>query len=338
VKSFLQLTDLAPERLEAVLKRARELESAPVNEALKGKVVGLLFMNPSLRTLASMQAGVAQLGGSSFVIQPGAGSWKLETRDGAVMDQDAVEHIREGIPVLAEYCDALAVRCFAEGKALTADLADPLIKQMASLCPKPFVSLESAMAHPCQALGDWKTLEDYEIPRKNGHFVLSWAWHPKALPYAVPASALQMAVQRGMNVTILRPDGYSLPAPVMAEAHALAARSGASIRETGDPKAGMEGAHVLYVKSWAHPDYYGNPEAEAHLRAELRHDWCARESWFATARKDAKLMHCLPVRRNVKIADELLDGPRSVVVKQAGNRLHAQKALLMEMLSNRRSA
>ncbi len=332
MKRFLDLDDLPDERLEAVLTGARELEQRPLSRALAGRIVGLLFMNPSLRTLASMQAGVAQLGGTSFVISPGQGSWQIEMRDGAVMDGDAAEHVREGIPVLGQYADALAVRCFARGKDLAEDLSDGVIRKMADLSPVPFINLESAVSHPCQALGDWKTLEDLGIPRQGGKFVLSWAYHPKPLPYAVPASALTMAARRGMHVTVLRPDGYALPEPIMARARALAARYGGSIEETSDREAGMEGAHVLYAKSWASPAFYGRPEQEAPLRTLLR-DWCVAESWFASARPEARFMHCLPVRRNVKVMDEVLDGPRSVVVREAANRLHAQKALLLEMLT-----
>jgi N-acetylornithine carbamoyltransferase len=293
--------------------------------------VGLLFLNPSVRTLASMQAAVMQQGGQVFVITPGAGSWVMETRDGAVMDGPAAEHIREAIPVLAEYADLLAMRCFARGEDLAEDLADGLIRRMADLCPKPFVNLESAAAHPCQALGDWRTLDDFQVPR-NGRLVLSWAWHPKPLPYAVPASTIRMAARRGMDVVVLHPPGFGLPGEVMEGARALAARSGGRVLETEDRREAMEGAHVLYAKSWAAPACYGNPEADQAMRAPLRSEWCVRESWFEYARPEARFLHCLPVRRNVKVADEVLDGPRSVVVHQAGNRLHAQKALLLEML------
>jgi N-acetylornithine carbamoyltransferase len=331
MKSFIVLEDIAEDRLEAVLARARELEVLRVSDDLRGRTVALLFMNPSLRTLASMQAGVAQLGGNSFVISPGAGSWKIEMRDGAVMDGDAAEHVREAIPVLGAYADAMAVRCFARGVDLDEDLADGVIRTMADLSPVPFINLESAASHPCQALADWKTMDDLGVPRSGGKFVLSWAYHPKALPYAVPASALAMAAQRGMHVTVLRPDGFELPAAVMRRARALAARSGGSIEETSDRRVGMDGANVLYAKSWTAPSLYGRPEEEAKVRAPLR-EWCVRESWFANARPEAKFMHCLPVRRNVKVSDEVLDGPRSVVVREAANRLHAQKALLVEML------
>jgi N-acetylornithine carbamoyltransferase len=331
MKRFLDLAELDDALISRLLARARALERNPLNNSLRGRVVGLLFTNPSLRTLASMQAGVAQLGGVSFVIQPGVGSWKLETRAGAVMDGDAVEHIREAIPVLAHYADALGVRCFAAGERLEEDLADALIKMMAELCDKPFMSLESGLSHPCQALADWKTLDDFEVPR-DGRFVLSWAYHPKPLPYAVPASALNMAVRRGMQVCILRPEGYALPDQIMRRAQALAAASGASISETSDRKEAMRDAHVMYVKSWATPSLYGRPDEEKKLRAPLR-DWCVAESWFAPALSGAKLMHCLPVRRNVKIKDEVLDGPRSVVIREAENRLHVQKAVLMELLA-----
>ncbi len=332
MQQFLDLAALPDDLILRLLARARTLEKRPVNDSLRGRVVGLLFMNPSLRTLASMQAGVAQLGGSSFVIQPGAGSWKLETRTGAVMDGDAVEHVREAIPVLTRYADALGVRCFASGESLVQDLEDPIIRAMAGLCDKPLINLESALSHPCQALADWKTLDDLDVPRRGGRFVLSWAYHPKPLPYAVPASALAMAVRRGMDVTVLRPEGYSLPDAVMHRAAALAQTSGATIRETSDRTEAMRGAHVMYVKSWAAPVHYGESAQELLLRAPHK-DWCVGECWFEHAAPAAKLMHCLPVRRNVKIKDEVLDGPRSVVVREAENRLHVQKAVLTEMLA-----
>lgn len=329
MKKLIDLQDLSEEELAGVLKRAQWLKHHPVGEQLRGKVVGLLFMNPSLRTLASMQAGVAQLGGSSFVITPGQSSWVLETRDGVVMDGAAAEHVREAIPVLASYSDVLAVRCFATGVDLGADLADGVIHSMAALCPVPFINLESAAAHPCQALADWKTLDDLQVPL-DGKFVLSWVYHPRPLPFAVPASALTMAARRGMEVVVLRPEGYSLPEPLMDRARQLAAASGGRVWETSERVEAMAGAHVLYAKSWACATAYGRPEEEAEQRQRLR-GWCVDEDWFAPAAPGARFMHCLPVRRNVKVTDRVLDGPRSVVVPQAANRLHVQKALLCEM-------
>ena len=326
-KDFLSLTQQPTDRIERLLALAKRVQAEPISDALKGKVIGLLFFNPSLRTLASFQAGAGQLGATSFVIQPGSGSWNLETRDGAIMDGDVQEHIREAIPVLSEYADLLGIRAFAGLKDLESDLEDGLIAKMAGLHSKPTINMESAADHPCQALADWKTLEDLEIPR-DGKFVLSWAWHPKALPYAVPRSAVLMAAQRGMDITVLRPEGFDLPGHVMAEVHSMGAKS---VSVTHEIDEAMDGAHVMYCKSWTAPNLYGDPELESARRAGLRH-WCVAESWFRAARPDAKFMHCLPVRRNVKVADEVLDGPRSVVVQQAGNRLHGQKAVLLDLL------
>jgi N-acetylornithine carbamoyltransferase len=328
---FLSLAALSRDEVAELVALANRLQRAPEPHALDGRVLALLFFNPSLRTLASFQAGMARLGGDSFVISPGQGSWLLETRQGVVMDGAAAEHVREAIPVLASYADALGIRAFAGGSDLAADLAETAFGAMAEVCPVPLVNMESAVDHPCQALGDWKTLDDLHVPR-GARFVLSWAWHPKPLPLAVPAAAVHMAALRGMEVVVLRPEGYQLPAVVMRRAHEAAERSGGSVRESDDRREALAGAQVVYAKSWGSPAAYGDAEAEAALRAPLR-PWCVREEWFAGAAPAAHFMHCLPVRRNVVVADEVLDGPRSVVVHQAENRMWAQMAVLHRMLA-----
>ena len=327
---FLDLADFSRDQVVDLIHLARHLQERPEPHALAGKILGLLFMNPSLRTLSSFQAGMMRLGGSSFVITPGQGTWNVETRDGTVMNAGAAEHVREAIPVLASYCDALGLRAFADGKDLATDLAEAPFKLMASLCAKPFINLESAVNHPCQALADWKTMDDLGVPRA-GKFVLSWVYHPRALPLAVPAAALHMAAQRGMEVVVLRPEGYALPEPIMARARAAAAASGGTVSETTDRTAALAGAHVLYAKEWGSPTCYGNAEAEAALRQPLV-DWRVQESWFAGTRPDCHFMHCLPVRRNVAVADEVLDGPRSQVIREAANRMVVQMAVLYRLL------
>ena len=323
MKRFLDLADLTRDEVVALLELARRLERQPEPHALAGKLLGLVFFNPSLRTLASFQAAMARLGGHSLVINPGQGSWQMETRAGVVMDGAAAEHVREGIPVLAAYCDALGIRVFAEGRDLASDLAETTFNAMASLTDKPLVNLESAVNHPCQALADWKTLDDLAVPRA-GRFVLSWAYHPRALPLAVPAAALHMAALRGMEVIVLRPDGFALPQPIMERARRAAAVSGGSLRETSERAEALTGAHVLYVKEWGATGCYGDPAADGQLRR-------AHSSWFA-ASPDCRVMHCLPVRRNSAIADEVLDSARSVVQREAYNRLPAQMAVLHQLL------
>ncbi len=327
---FLDLADFSRDQVVDLLDLAARLQAHPEPHALAGKILGLLFLNPSLRTLSSFQAGMMRLGGNAFVVTPGQGTWQVETRLGAVMNAGNAEHVREAIPVLATYCDALGIRSFAEGKDLATDLAEGPFRMMADLCDKPFVNMESAVNHPCQALADWKTMDDLSVP-KNGKFVLSWVYHPRALPLAVPAATVHMAAQRGMEVVVLRPKGYSLPEPIMAKAKAAAAASGGTVTETTDRSAALSGAHVVYAKEWGSPVHYGDAEAESRLRQPLG-DWCVRENWFRNARADCHFMHCLPVRRNVAVADEVLDGPRSRVIREAANRMVVQMAVLYRLL------
>ena len=331
MKRFLDLADFSRDEIVDLLALAQSLQDRPQPRALAGKILGLVFFNPSLRTLASFQAGMSRLGGDSFVITPGQGTWQLETRQNAVMNGAAAEHIREGIPVLASYCDALGVRAFAEGKNLEQDLDEHLFRMVDELCDKPLINLESAMNHPCQALADWRTLDELGIARRS-KFVLSFAYHPRALPLAVPAAVLHMAALRGMEVVVARPDGYALPPAIMEKAAAAARAAGGSVSETSDRAAALAGAAVVYAKEWGSTRHYGDAEAEAAMRAGLA-DWCVREHWFAKALPEAKLMHCLPVRRNVAVADEILDGPRAVVKREAFNRLAVQMAVLHRMLA-----
>jgi N-acetylornithine carbamoyltransferase len=331
VKRFLDLGSLAREEVLDLLALAQSLQDHPQPRALAGRILGLLFFNPSLRTLASFQAGMARLGGSSFVITPGQGTWQFETRPNAVMNGAAAEHIREAIPVLASYCDVLGVRAFAAGGNLAEDLSEPLFSLVDALCDKPLINLESAVNHPCQALADWRTLDELAVPER-AKFVLSWVCHPKALPLAVPAATVHMAAMRGMEVVVARPEGFALPPEIMDKARAAAADSGGSVTETSDRAAALAGAHVVYAKEWGSTAHYGDAQADARLRAELS-DWCVRETWFAGADRDALLMHCLPVRRNVAVADEVLDGERAVVKREAFNRLAVQMAVLHRMLA-----
>ncbi|MGA9910943.1 MAG: N-acetylornithine carbamoyltransferase [Paraburkholderia sp.] len=331
MKRFLDLADFSREQILDLLALAQSLQDHPQPHALAGKILGLVFLNPSLRTLASFQAGMARLGGNSFVITPGRGTWQLETRLNAIMNGAAAEHVREGIPVLASYCDALGVRAFADGKDLDSDLNEALFGMIDGLCDKPLINMESAMNHPCQALADWRTMDELRIPTR-AKFVLNWVYHPKALPLAVPAATLHMAAMRGMEVVVARPEGFALPPQIMAKARLAAAAAGGTVSETSDRAAALAGANVLYAKEWGSTLHYGDVEADASLRADLP-DWCVTERWFTHAAPDAKLMHCLPVRRNVAVADEVLDGPRAVVKREAFNRLAVQMAVLHRMLA-----
>jgi N-acetylornithine carbamoyltransferase len=255
----------------------------------------------------------------------------LETRPGIVMDGAAAEHIREAVPVIASYGDAIGIRAFAQRRSLADDLADREFEELVALTAKPVINMESAINHPCQSIADWKTMDDLMIPRQGGRFVLSWAYHPRALPLAVPAATVHMAAMRGMDVVVNRPPGFELPESVMQKAREAATLSGGQVIETSDRREAMEGAHVIYAKSWTSTKHYGDPLGDQKLREDLV-SWCVDEPWFANARPDCKFMHCLPVRRGVVVADRILDGPRSVVIQEARNRMVVQMAVLYRML------
>ena len=331
MKAFNDLADFSNDELLALLELATRLDQHPEPTALSGKVLSLLFLSPSLRTLASFQAAMTRLGGGSFVISPDMSIHGLETRPGIVMDGAAAEHIREAVPVIASYGDAIGIRAFAERKNLEIDLAETEFTALTDLIETPYINMESAMNHPCQNLADWKTLDDLKVPANGGKFVLSWAYHPKALPLAVPSSTLYMAARRGMDVTVLRPDGFALPEPVMDKARQAAAANGGSVIESDDRVAAMQDAHIIYAKSWSSTRAYGDKLADLELRNELEH-WCVDEPWFDNARDDCRFMHCLPVRRGVVVSEPVLDGPRSVVIHEARNRMLAQMAVLHQML------
>ena len=330
MRRFNDLADFSREEILDLIALAARLDEKPEPRALEGKVLSLLFLSPSLRTLSSFQAAMIRLGGGSFVISPEMSIHGLESRSGIVMDGAAAEHVREGVPVIASYGDAMGVRAFAERRDLAHDIADNDFRALTALIDKPWINMESAIDHPCQSLADWKTMNDLGLP-ENGKLVISWAYHPKALPLAVSAATIHMAAKRGMNVVHLRPPGFELPAAIMDKARKAAAESGGSVTETTDRREAMEGAHVVYAKSYSSTRHYGDKLGDQALREELVH-WCVDEPWFANARPDCKFMHCLPVRRGVEVADRILDGPRSTVIQGARNRLYAQMAVLYRMM------
>ncbi len=331
LKVFNDLAELSIPEVEALLQLARRLQTKPEPQALAGKVLALLFLSPSLRTLSSFQAAMIRLGGGSFVISPDMSIHGLETRSGIVMDGVAAEHLREAIPVISSYGDALGIRAFANRVSLADDLADKEFVAMRELANVPLINMESAIQHPCQSLADWKTMDELGIPKQGGKFVLSWSWHPKALPLAVPSATLHMAAMRGMDVTVVRPDGFALPPSIMAKAGQAAKLSGGSVRETNQRAEAYEGAHVIYAKEWASTQHYGDRVGDQKLREQLQ-DWIVDEPCFAKAQPDARFMHCLPVRRGVAVTDRILDGPRSVVIHEAQNRMWGQMAVVYQMM------
>ena len=332
-RDFLAMEDWTPEALNALLALAVRVKRGEVVGGLERKVLAMVFMDPSLRTRTSFETAMFLHGGHAVVLEPGKGSWSLETEPGAVMDGSTVEHIIDAARVLARYADALAVRAFPRGGDWAVARRDDVIRNFARYSDKPVINLESTRRHPCQGLADALTLKEKLGETEGKRFVLTWAWHPKALPTAVPASAAIAAASLGMEIVIARPDGYELDPEDTALIRRIAQeRGGEFVHIINDPDEALVGADAVYAKSWGSVKLFAKPDEERELRAPLR-DWRVTPHRVRSTRGGKGIvMHCLPVRRNVEIDDAVLDGPNSVVVDQAENRLHVQRALLLELI------
>lgn len=295
------------------------------SKPLNGKSVALVFFNPSLRTRASMQVGVYELGGNAVVLEPGGTSWTLEHRAGAVMDGDKTEHIAEFVRVLERYGVAIGVRTFAALKDWQEERTDPVLNAFARYASVPIINLESAMHHPCQSLADMMTIREH-LGTGRKRVVLTWAWHPKALPMAVPNSFALAAAQLGHDLVVAHPPGYELDEELLESI-----RERGSVEITNDIDAAFDGAEVIYAKSWGGKQFYGDTDRDLAERAQYRGRWIVNEDKMSRTNK-AIFMHCLPVRRNVIVTDGVIDSPASVVIDEAENRLHVQKAVMAEIL------
>ena len=325
---FTATSYFSPSELARFLELAAAVKQGTITSQLKGKSLGMLFFDPSLRTQSSFAVAMQQLGGHSLTLNVGQGVWGIETEDGVIMDGDKAEHVREAAPVLSRYFDALAIRAFPSGHSWRVDSTDPVLSGFSRHATVPVINLESSLWHPCQALGDALTWNELGLKR-GSRLVLTWAHHPRPLPLAVPRSVALMAVQRGLNLTVLRPAEFALDEELGTMMEEIAAETGASIQESDDWGA-LEGAQVVYAKSWRSLMAYQDSEKEQKIRDRYRH-WQVTEEFMART-PAASFMHCLPVRRNIVVSDQVLDSTRSVVVDQAENRLHVQKALLLHLL------
>ncbi len=297
---------------------------------LRGRTVAALFLNPSLRTRASLETAVFQLGGSFIPLSPGSGLWSLEFTEGAIMDGGEEEHIKDAISTLSCYASLVAVRAYPDLLDYQRDRQDQAIRAVSQHATVPVINLESALYHPCQGLADLMTWRELLGDLPGRKLTLCWTWHPRALPMAVPNSVVLMSTLFGMEVTVANPPGYDLDPDVLLQASQQAAEAGGSLTLTNDRSQALEGAQVVYARSWRGLPWYGKGPEEHRHKARLSH-WVLDDLAMGTT-EDAWLMHALPVRRNVEVWDSVLDGPRSAMIQQAENRLHTQKALLTHLL------
>ena len=270
-RDFLAVEDWPADAVEAILALAVRVKRGEISGGLERKLMALVFMDPSLRTRASFEAAMFLHGGHAMVLEPGKGSWTLETELGAVMDGTSVEHIVDAARVLGRYADVLGVRSFPRGDDWGVARQDAVVRNFARYCEKPVINLESARRHPCQELADALTLRESLGDARGKRFVLNWAWHPKALPTAVPVSAALAAARLGMEIVIARPDGFELDPEDTALIRKLSREAGGGgVSIINDPDEAVVGADVVYVKAWGSVKLFGQAEPEAELRNARR--------------------------------------------------------------------
>jgi N-acetylornithine carbamoyltransferase len=333
-RHFLSTLDWSRAEIEQLLDDAAALKASPINKKLDGKSIALVFFNPSLRTRTSFELGAHQLGAKAIVLEPGKGAWPIELEDiGVRMDGEGEEHVKEVAGVLSRYVDAIAVRAFPKFQSWEIDRQDRVIESFARYATVPIINMET-ITHPCQELALMMALRQHlGTPFDGKRFVLTWTYHPKPLNTAVANSALIIAAKMGFDVTLLCPSPeYVLDERYMSAARESVARNGRSLTISHDPQSAYPGAHIVYAKSWGALPYFGRWEAEKPMREAAKHFMVDEAKMALTP--SAKFSHCLPIRRNIKVTDEVLDGPRAIHLDEAENRLHVQKALMVKLLAD----
>ena len=312
MKSFLHVHDIGD--LHRALDEARQVKATPFawQHLGRNKTIILIFFNSSLRTRLSSQKAARNLGLDPIVLNVGGDSWKLETQLGVVMDGDKPEHLREAIPVIGSYCDLIGVRAFAGLEDRDFDYGETLLRQFIDYSGKPVISLESGTVHPCQAFADLITIEEHKTVSRP-KVVLTWAPHPRALPQAVPNSFAEWMNAADVDLVITHPEGYELDPRFVGKA-----------RVEYDQLKAFEGADFVYAKNWSSYSHYGQI-----LSTDPA--WTVGRRQMAVT-NDARFMHCLPVRRNLIVTDEVIDSPRSLVIPEAANRVVSAQVVMKRML------
>lgn len=315
MRHYLSVNDI--DSLKDWVKEALEIKAAPLEfqELGKNKTIGLLFFNNSLRTRLSTQKAAANLGMQSMVMNFNNEGWLLEFEDGVVMDQGKSEHVKEAAQVISQYCDIIAIRAFPTLTDKERDRSEEVLEGFKKYATVPVVNMEGSTGHPLQALADAITIEEFKT-RERPKVVLSWAPHPRALPHAVANSFVQMMQLQNADFVITHPKGYELDPEITKDS-----------KIEYDQEKAFENADFVYVKNWSSFKEYGKV---------VNKD----PAWMVTNRQmdltnKAKLMHCLPVRRNVVVADEVLDGKNSIVIAQANNRTYAAQLVLKKILEDK---
>lgn len=314
MKQFLHVSDIGD--LGKALEEAKQVKATPFawQNLGKNKTIILIFFNNSLRTRLSSQKAALNLGMNPIVLNINGDSWKLETQLGVVMDGDKSEHLREAIPVIGSYCDIIGVRSFAGLKDKDFDYNETILNQFIEYSGRPVISLESGTVHPCQAFADLLTIEEHK-KTKRPKVVMTWAPHPKSLPQAVPNSFAEWMNAADVDFVITQPEGYELDPRFVGKA-----------KVEYDQIKALEGADFVYAKNWSSVSHYGQV-------LNVDRNWTVGAKQMAVT-NNAFFMHCLPVRRNMIVADEVIDSPQSLVIPEAANRVVSAQVVMKRMLES----
>lgn len=308
--------------LEKILQNARELKkNRQISDDLKGKTFVMIFFNPSTRTRNSFAIAMNELGGYPLFFDAEK-TW---------LGQKS-ESPKDTAKVISRYAHGLGIRIFPNITKWKYGASNQLVRELAKWADIPIINLEDDLYHPCQALADVFTIREKKKKMTGKKFVLSWAYHPKPLPVSVPNSTVLTMTRFGLDVTLVHPKNYELDKTILATARKNAKESGGSLEIVNSFKDGYRDADVVYVKSWGSLKQYGNFPEEKKLRVPYRGKWTIDEAKLDLTKKDSIFMHCLPIRRNIVATDAVVDGSHSVVYDQAENRLHVQKAILLELM------
>ena len=333
MKNFITTDNWTRSDLQEILEYAKYLKKERFQDTLKNKSVALLFFNPSMRTRTSFEIGIQELGGYAVVLHPGKDAWPIEFEMNTCMDGDSEEHIIEVAKVLSEYSDLIAVRSFPKFNDINEDIADNVIKSFAKFASVPVINMET-ITHPCQELAHILSLQE-EIGDLDGkNYLLTWTYHPKPLNTAVANSSLLIASKFGMNVKLLCPtDDYILHESFISKAQENCSKNNSSFEITHNIEDGYSNADIVYAKSWGAINYFNDAKNEKILRDNFKHFIVDEEKMALT--NDARFSHCLPLRRNIKASDGVMDSDYCIAVQEAANRLHVQKSLLTTLLKDK---
>ena len=330
MKNFLTTMDWSQSELQHILDAANDFKNGANSDALKGKSVGLLFFNPSLRTRTSFELGTWQMGGHAVVLEPGKSAWPIEFELGTKMDGVTEEHIIEVAQVLSRYCDMIAIRAFPKFENWQDDRQDKVIKAFAKYASVPVINMET-ITHPCQELAHMQAIQSLIGKPKNKKYLLTWTYHPKPLNTAVANSSLLISTKFGMDVTLLCPTKeYILDERYIEAAKKQAAENGGSFSITHDIEEAYTGADIVYAKSWGALPYFGKWEEEKKIREQYQHFIVDQNKMNLT--NNGQFSHCLPLRRKIKATDEVMDSDYCFAIDEAENRLHVQKAMMAKLM------